>query len=53
MPSISILDIGLTQKDIKLIREETERTNEANKLIEFGAFDVTYKGKQKGILISQ
>lgn len=49
--SKSILDIGLTQKDIKLIQEEIESTNEHNKLIEFGTFNVTYKGKQSKIRI--
>ncbi|BBU41039.1 hypothetical protein RI196_16595 [Aeribacillus composti] len=34
-----------------MIQEEIERTNEDNKLIEFGTFDVTYKGKQTKIRI--
>ena len=49
--STSILDTVLDQKEIKFIQEKIENTNEHNQLIEFGIFDVTYKGKQSKIRI--
>lgn len=41
----------MDQNEIRLIQKEIERTNEDNKIIEFGSFNVTYQGKPSTLRI--